>query len=73
MLALQAAAYEKVEAHPLDVLGAQTDGKIGYRLEQELANLLPPARGDDAHHAGRGRRERPRLPASDQADRAGAF
>jgi carbamate kinase len=44
LLALQAAAYAKVEAYPLDVLGAQTDGMIGYLLEQELANLLPSAR-----------------------------
>ena len=41
LLALQAAAYEDVEAYPLDVLGAQTEGMIGYMLEQELGNLLP--------------------------------
>ncbi len=41
LLALQAAAYEKVEAYPLDVLGAQTEGMIGYMIEQELGNLLP--------------------------------
>ena len=41
LLALQAAAYEEVEAYPLDVLGAQTEGMIGYLLEQELGNLLP--------------------------------
>ncbi len=29
LLALQAAAYEEVEAYPLDVLGAQTEGMIG--------------------------------------------
>jgi carbamate kinase len=44
LLALQSAAYEKVEAYPLDVLGAQTDGMIGYLLEQELANRLPATR-----------------------------
>jgi carbamate kinase len=44
LLALQAAAYADVEAYPLDVLGAQTDGMIGYLLEQELANLLPATR-----------------------------
>ncbi|KPF44550.1 carbamate kinase [beta proteobacterium AAP51] len=44
LLALQAEAYTGVEAYPLDVLGAQTDGMIGYLLEQELANLLPAAR-----------------------------
>ena len=41
LLALQAAAYTEVEAYPLDVLGAQTEGMIGYVLEQELGNLLP--------------------------------
>ena len=42
LLALQAAAYTEVEAYPLDVLGAQTEGMIGYVIEQELGNLLPP-------------------------------
>jgi carbamate kinase len=41
LLALQGAAYTDVEAYPLDVLGAQTEGMIGYMLEQELGNLLP--------------------------------
>ena len=44
LLALQAAAYDAADAFPLDVLGAQTDGMIGYLLEQELANRLPAAR-----------------------------
>lgn len=43
LLALQSAAYTKVDAYPLDVLGAETEGMIGYLLEQELANLLPPS------------------------------
>ncbi|MDO8962911.1 MAG: carbamate kinase [Coriobacteriia bacterium] len=41
LLALQAAAYSAVEPYPLDVLGAQTEGMIGYMIEQELGNLLP--------------------------------
>src|SRR6185436_5195835 len=41
LLALQAAAYEAVEAYPLDVLGAETEGMIGYMIMQELGNLLP--------------------------------
>jgi len=41
LLALQADAYKDVEAYPLDVLGAQTEGMIGYIIEQELGNLLP--------------------------------
>jgi carbamate kinase len=41
LLALQGAAYRPDEAYPLDVLGAQTEGMIGYMIEQELGNLLP--------------------------------
>jgi carbamate kinase len=41
LLALQASTYKDVEAYPLDVLGAQTEGMIGYMIEQELGNLLP--------------------------------
>lgn len=41
LLALQAAAYDEVSAYPFDVLGAQTEGMIGYFIEQELGNRLP--------------------------------
>jgi carbamate kinase len=41
LLALQGAAYKDVEAYPLDVLGAETQGMIGYLVEQEVGNLLP--------------------------------
>ncbi|MFK0329493.1 carbamate kinase [Rhizobium sp. NPDC090275] len=41
LLALQGAAYKPDEAYPLDVLGAETEGMIGYMLEQELGNVLP--------------------------------
>ncbi len=41
LLALQGAAYDEVETYPLDVLGAQTEGMIGYMIEQELGNRLP--------------------------------
>jgi carbamate kinase len=44
LLALQSAAYTAVETYPLDVLGAESEGMIGYLLEQELANLLPANR-----------------------------
>ncbi len=40
LLALQELAYEG-EDYPLDVLGAETEGMIGYMIEQELGNLLP--------------------------------
>ncbi len=41
LLALQGAAYSEVSPYPLDVLGAQTEGMIGYMIEQELGNILP--------------------------------
>jgi carbamate kinase len=44
MLALQSAAGDPGNASSLDMLGAETDGMIGYLLEQELANRLPPSR-----------------------------
>ena len=40
LLALQGAAYKPNEVFPLDVLGAETDGMIGYLIEQELENAL---------------------------------
>jgi carbamate kinase len=41
LLALQADAYSDVDPYPLDVLGAQAEGMIGYMIEQELGNVLP--------------------------------
>ena len=39
LLALQSAAAG--QHTPLDVLGAETEGMIGYMIEQELGNLVP--------------------------------
>jgi carbamate kinase len=41
LLALQQAAHLGAEPWPLDMLGAETEGMIGYVIEQELGNLLP--------------------------------
>jgi carbamate kinase len=41
LLALQAEAYAQVAPYPLDVLGAESEGMIGYLLEQGLASRLP--------------------------------
>jgi len=41
LLALQQASYQQVEPYPFDMLGAQTEGMIGYVIEQELGNLVP--------------------------------
>lgn len=41
LLALQASSYDEDSTYPFDVLGAQTEGMIGYFIEQELGNLLP--------------------------------
>ena len=41
LLALQGNAFDAANPYPLDVLGAETEGMIGYMIEQELGNLLP--------------------------------
>ena len=64
LLALQASAYTEVAPYPLDVLGAESEGMIGYVLEQELENQLPDRNvvtvltqvvvdADDPHSASR--------------------
>jgi carbamate kinase len=44
LLALQDAANREDGHYPLDVLGAETEGMIGYLVEQEMGNLLPGQR-----------------------------
>ncbi len=41
LLALQSAALAGVAPYPLDVLGAESEGMIGYLFEHSLANELP--------------------------------
>jgi carbamate kinase len=41
LLALQGESYGEVRPYPLDVLGAESEGMIGYLLEQGLRNALP--------------------------------
>ncbi|MGZ4598916.1 MAG: carbamate kinase [Oryzihumus sp.] len=41
LLSLQASAYDEASTYPFDVLGAQTQGMIGYWLLQALQNALP--------------------------------
>lgn len=41
LLALQSAAYEEVAPYPLDVLGAESEGMVGYMLDLALHNELP--------------------------------
>lgn len=41
LLALQAIAHKDVKPYPLDVLGAESEGMIGYLIEQTLASELP--------------------------------
>ena len=41
LLALMGSAYTEVDPYPLDLLGAQTEGMIGYLIQQELGNELP--------------------------------
>jgi carbamate kinase len=44
LLSLQAEAYKGAEPYPLDVLDAGTQGMIGYLIQEELRNMLPPER-----------------------------
>lgn len=44
LLALQNASYTDVAPYPLDVLGAETEGMVGYLLEQEIGRRLPRGR-----------------------------
>ena len=41
LLAMQAESYSGVHPYPLDMLGAESEGMIGYLIEQELRGLLP--------------------------------
>ena len=41
LIALQAAAGPKDGNYPLDILGAESEGMVGYLIEQELRNALP--------------------------------
>jgi carbamate kinase len=44
LLALQSSAYKEVDPYPLDLLGSQTEGMIGYVIQQELGNEMPADR-----------------------------
>lgn len=44
LLALQGIAYKPEETFPLDLMGAETEGMIGYLIEQELENALEHTR-----------------------------
>jgi len=41
LMALQSNAYKDVPMYPLDVLGAESVGMIGYMIQQELVNFVP--------------------------------
>ncbi len=42
LLALQNDAYKKVKPYPLDVLDAESQGMIGYLIQQEVGNNIAP-------------------------------
>ena len=49
LLLLESAAYEKstgLPQLPLDVIDAETEGMIGYLIEQELSPHVSPERGN---------------------------
>jgi len=41
LLSMQSENYGGVKPYPLDIVGAETEGMIGYLIEQELRGLLP--------------------------------
>jgi carbamate kinase len=41
LLALQSESLGSVPGYPLDILDAESEGMLGYLIEQEIANLLP--------------------------------
>jgi len=41
LLALQSESYKEVKSYPLDVLDAESQGMIGYLIQQEMGNQLP--------------------------------
>jgi len=41
LLALQAESYKQANPIPLDILDAESEGMLGYQIEQELMNQLP--------------------------------
>lgn len=41
LLALEAASYKGVDPYPFDVLGAESQGMIGYVIAQAMRNALP--------------------------------
>lgn len=44
LLALEGEAFKEVPAYPLDVLGAESQGMIGYLIAQEMRNVMPDRR-----------------------------
>ena len=44
LLALQSEAYRRVRPYPFDILVAESEGMVGYLLDQTLGNLLPGRR-----------------------------
>ena len=41
LLALQADSYQAVKPYPLDILDAESEGMLGYQIQQALMNALP--------------------------------
>jgi carbamate kinase len=41
LLALQSESLDSVPGYPLDILDAESEGMLGYLIEQEIANALP--------------------------------
>ena len=74
LLALESASDPDLpHPYPFDVLGAQTQGMIGYFLLQALENALPGQVGRQPHLSDAGVIRRSRFPASDQVRRSDLY
>ena len=71
LLMLESEADTTVGAYPLDVLGAETEGMIGYLLEQALTRRVASHAVRDAAHPDSRLGGRSRDARADQAGRAG--
>ena len=71
LLALQSEAYTAVTPYPLDVLGAESEGMIGYLLEQGLENRLGHGRAATLLTQVRRRSGGSRVRAPDEVRRTG--
>ena len=71
LLALMSDAYTETAPYPLDVLGSETEGQIGYVLELALDNAIPTRRRSRCSRASSSMRRDPAFSAPVEVHRPG--